>query len=80
MKPDSQKTTTESISDSASGAYDKVAGAVQPEGQKSTSQKASDTLSGNTTDDASKQGKSYLESAKDTVNSALGTDSSMFSP
>lgn len=31
MKPDSQKTTTEKISDSASGAYDRAAAAAVPE-------------------------------------------------
>lgn len=36
IKPDSQKTTTEKLGDSASGAYDRVAGAVQPEYALST--------------------------------------------
>lgn len=31
MRPDSQKTTTEKMSDAASGMGDRVAGAVQPE-------------------------------------------------
>jgi hypothetical protein len=31
IKPDSQKSTTEQMSDKASGVYDRAAGAVQPE-------------------------------------------------
>lgn len=69
MTPDSQKSTLDQAKDQASGAYDKVAGAAQPESQKSTGQKASDTLSGGSKD-AESQGKSYMESAQDTLSSA----------
>jgi hypothetical protein len=31
MKPESQKSTMEQMTDKASGAYDRAAGAVQPE-------------------------------------------------
>lgn len=40
------------------------------EGDKSVSQKASDATSGSTSDNAADTGKSYLESAKDTISDA----------
>ncbi|KAI5369649.1 Putative Heat shock protein 9/12 [Septoria linicola] len=45
VKPDSQKSTTESLGDKAKGTGDSVAGKAQPEGEKSTFQQASDGAS-----------------------------------
>ncbi|KAK8212823.1 hypothetical protein M8818_002988 [Zalaria obscura] len=69
VTPDSQKSTFDSAKDSVTGTADRVAGAVQPEDQKSTSQKAADTFSSNK-DSAQGEGKSYLQSAQDTLSSA----------
>lgn len=79
VTPDSQKSTLDQAKDQASGAYEKVAGAVQPEESKSTTQKATDKVSGGS-DDASSQGKGYLESAQDTIQGALGNSESLCYP
>ncbi|KAL1601047.1 hypothetical protein SLS59_005716 [Nothophoma quercina] len=72
ITPDSQKSTTDKISENVSGAGDRVAGAVQPEGQKSTGQKAGDTVRGGS-DDASKQGQGVLQQAQDGLSNAAGS-------
>ncbi|EJF65551.1 hypothetical protein DICSQDRAFT_166560 [Dichomitus squalens LYAD-421 SS1] len=46
-KPDSQKSMTEQLSDTAKGAYDSMASSMQPESEKSYTQKAGDAMSGN---------------------------------
>jgi len=69
LKPESQKSTTEKLGDTASGAYDRAAGAVQPESEKSTSQKLADSTRSNK-DDASQQSKGVLQSAQDTLSGA----------
>ncbi|EJD41904.1 heat shock protein 9/12, partial [Auricularia subglabra TFB-10046 SS5] len=46
LKPDSQKSMTESMGDTMKGTADKMAGAMQPESQKSGSQQAGDTMTG----------------------------------
>ncbi|TKA65995.1 hypothetical protein B0A49_10358 [Cryomyces minteri] len=69
LTPDSQKSTLDKASDTASGLGDKVAGAVQPDSQKSTTQKMADsTRSGG--DDAQKQGEGMLASAQQTLGNA----------
>ncbi|TKA44814.1 hypothetical protein B0A49_13302 [Cryomyces minteri] len=74
LTPDSQKSTLDKASDTASGLGDKVAGAVQPDSQKSTTQKsttqkmADSTRSGG--DDAQKQGEGMLASAQQTLGNA----------
>jgi len=62
LKPDSQKTTTETISDTVKGNVDSLASTLQPKGEKSGTQEAGDAVSGNNDQD------SLLEKAK----SALG--------
>ncbi|KAI4527878.1 hypothetical protein K523DRAFT_248924 [Schizophyllum commune Tattone D] len=47
MKPDSQKTATEQVSDYAKGTADSLASTVQPNSEKSGTQRAGDSLSGN---------------------------------
>lgn len=79
VTPDSQKSTLDQAKDQASGAYDKVAGSVQPDESKSNTQKATDKVSGGS-DDASSQGKGYLESAQDTIQGALGNSELSFCP
>jgi len=69
ITPESQKPTTQKMGDTASGAYDRTAGAVQPESQKSATQGAADTLRSGS-DDASKRSKGMAETATDTVGSA----------
>ena len=72
VTPDSQKSTLDQAKEGASGVYDRAAGAVQPEGNKSATQKLGDTTrSGH--DDASQQGKGFVQSAQDTFNSAAQT-------
>ncbi|SMQ50698.1 unnamed protein product [Zymoseptoria tritici ST99CH_1A5] len=66
VKPDSQKGTLESATDSLKSAGDSIAGTAQPEGEKSATQKASDTVSGSGKD-AGKEGQSYLDSAKEAI-------------
>nr|POE66144.1 12 kda heat shock protein [Quercus suber] len=74
MKPDSQKTTMESVSDSAKSAGDSIAGSMQPEGQKSTSQKATDSVTGGSKD-AGKQGDSMLNQASEGLSNAANSAS-----
>ncbi|KAB2575763.1 Heat shock protein 9/12 [Lasiodiplodia theobromae] len=69
VTPDSQKSTLDQAKESLTGTYDRAAGAVQPDDQKSYTQKASDNLRSGS-DDASKQSKSYMESAQETVGNA----------
>ncbi|KAG9002598.1 hypothetical protein FRB94_005855 [Tulasnella sp. JGI-2019a] len=47
VKPNSEKSTTEHLSDSVKGKADNVAGSAQPESEKSYVQQASDAVSGN---------------------------------
>ncbi|TIA91124.1 hypothetical protein E3P99_01229 [Wallemia hederae] len=44
MKPDSQKTYTESAGDNLKGMSDNIASKMQPESDKSTTQQAHDTM------------------------------------
>ncbi|KAG8882716.1 hypothetical protein FRB97_007856 [Tulasnella sp. 331] len=46
VKPDSEKSTTEHLGDTAKGKADNVGSTVQPESEKSTMQKITDTLTG----------------------------------
>lgn len=55
MKPDSQKSTTESMGDSVKGKADNLGSSMQPDDSKSTSQKAGD------------ESKGMLDQAKDAV-------------
>ncbi|ODQ68234.1 hypothetical protein NADFUDRAFT_44850 [Nadsonia fulvescens var. elongata DSM 6958] len=77
LKPDSQKGYLEKLGDDAGQAYDKAASAVQPNEFKSTSQKAGDTVRDNT-NDAKDGSESYLDQAKDTINSATNAASNFF--
>ncbi|KAJ7581081.1 heat shock protein 9/12-domain-containing protein [Mycena floridula] len=63
VKPDSQKTTGESWTDSAKGTFDKVASTGQPQSEKSTTQKAGDAVSGNNNNN----NDSLLTKAKEAV-------------
>ncbi|KAJ4991106.1 hypothetical protein SVAN01_03456 [Stagonosporopsis vannaccii] len=72
ITPDSQKSTTDKISENVSGAGDRVASAVQPEGQKSTTQKLGDTARGGS-DDASQQGQGVLKQAQDGLSNAASS-------
>jgi hypothetical protein len=63
LKPDSQKSTTEKIGDSAKGTADSVASTFQPEGEKSNSQKAGDTFSSNSNENQD----SLVDKAKNAV-------------
>ncbi|RPD54751.1 hypothetical protein L226DRAFT_570952 [Lentinus tigrinus ALCF2SS1-7] len=47
MKPDSQKSYTEQMTDTVKGVYDSIASSAQPESEKSYTQKATDAMSGN---------------------------------
>nr|BAN58300.1 heat shock protein 9 [Grifola frondosa]BAN58301.1 heat shock protein 9 [Grifola frondosa] len=47
MKPDTQKSMTESMGDKMKGMGDSVASTLQPESQKSTTQQVGDSMSGN---------------------------------
>ncbi|QIX01194.1 hypothetical protein AMS68_006711 [Peltaster fructicola] len=70
LKPESQKSTFESLSDSAKSTADQVAGSVQPSSEKSTTQKASDAVSGNNSSHTQAQGESYLQQASDAIGNA----------
>ncbi|KZT10695.1 uncharacterized protein LAESUDRAFT_809619 [Laetiporus sulphureus 93-53] len=61
VKPDSQKTTTESLGDTIKGKSDNAAGAVEPESQKSYAQQLGDKFSSNPTE------PSMLDKAKNAV-------------
>ncbi|KAF1991614.1 hypothetical protein K402DRAFT_389019 [Aulographum hederae CBS 113979] len=74
ITPDSQKSTLDKASETATGLGDKAAGAVQPDSEKSTSQKAGDSVRSGT-DDASSEGKSMLGSAQDTLGNAANSAS-----
>jgi len=63
LKPDSQKTTTEKISDTVKGHADSVGSTLQPQGEKSNTQKAGDALSGNKNDNQD----SLLDKAKNAL-------------
>ena len=67
MKPDSQKSTTEAMSDKAGGLMDRGAGAVQPESEKSTTQKMGDSMRGSNSKSMTDSVKDTMQSAKDTV-------------
>ncbi|KAJ3877276.1 heat shock protein 9/12-domain-containing protein [Lentinula edodes] len=47
LKPESEKSTLESLGDSAKSTGDSLASTFQPESQKSTTQKAGDAFSSN---------------------------------
>ncbi|KAG9226155.1 hypothetical protein CCMSSC00406_0005066 [Pleurotus cornucopiae] len=58
IKPDSQKTTTESMGDSMKGTADSIASTMQPNSEKSGGQRMGDTMSGNSNhNDESLMGK-----------------------
>ncbi|APA11571.1 predicted protein [Sclerotinia sclerotiorum 1980 UF-70] len=72
ITPDSQKSTTDKLSENISGGADKAASAVQPSDQKSTTQQATDkTRSG--ADDAQNQGKGILGSVSDTISNTASS-------
>lgn len=50
LTPDSQKSTLDKASETATGLSDKAAAAVQPSDSKSTTQKAGDSLRGGSDD------------------------------
>ena len=67
--PDSQKSVLDKASESATGAYDKAAGAVQPSDDKSVTQNVSDSLGG-----TAKPGeKGYVEQAQEVLGNAAKT-------
>ncbi|KAF2404586.1 hypothetical protein EJ06DRAFT_470162 [Trichodelitschia bisporula] len=66
--PDSQKSVLDQTAETATGAYDRAAGALQPESEKSTSQKLGDSVRGGS-DDAESQSKGVLQSAQETISS-----------
>jgi len=68
--PDSQKSTIDKASESATGLGDKAAAAVQPSGEKSTTQKIADSAPG-TGDSAQNQGKGIMDSIGDSVSGAV---------
>nr|POE79734.1 12 kda heat shock protein [Quercus suber] len=74
IKPDSQKSTLESVSDSAKSTGDSIAGTLQPESEKSTSQKASDSITGGSKD-AGKQGDSMLNQASEGLSNVANSAS-----
>jgi len=66
VTPDSQKSTTQKLSEGVSGTVDQAAAAIQPEGEKSTTQKLGDSTRGSS-NDAESQGKGILGQAQDTL-------------
>ncbi|CAE6468285.1 unnamed protein product [Rhizoctonia solani] len=63
LKPDSQKTATEQLSDTVKGNLDSAASTLQPNESKSDSQKVGDTLSGNSNENKD----SLFQQAKNAV-------------
>ncbi|KAF9058979.1 heat shock protein 9/12-domain-containing protein [Rhodocollybia butyracea] len=63
LKPESEKSTTESVGDSVKGHADNAASTLQPQSEKSTSQKMGDSLSGN----SNNNDQSLLDKTKDTL-------------
>jgi len=63
LKPDSQKTTTESMGDSLKGTGDSIASTIQPQSDKTGSQKIGDSVSGN----SNENDQSMLDKAKNAV-------------
>ncbi|KAL9108892.1 MAG: hypothetical protein Q9227_006423 [Pyrenula ochraceoflavens] len=78
VTPDSQKSTLDKATESASSTADKVVGSVQPGDTKSTSQKMSDTVRGEG-DSAQDSGKGYLAQAQETLGNAANTASETIS-
>ncbi|MCJ1467222.1 hypothetical protein MMC07_005845 [Pseudocyphellaria aurata] len=88
LTPDSEKSGVDKAKDSASGAYDSVAGTLQPgtslsklpfiESEKSTTQKLSDSTSSGSKD-AEDTGKTYLQSAQDGASNLANTVSDTLS-
>lgn len=60
VTPDSQKSTLDKASETATGLGDKAAAAVQPSESKSTTQKAGDTVRGGSDDAQSEVCSFYL--------------------
>ncbi|KAI5816638.1 heat shock protein 9/12-domain-containing protein [Pyronema omphalodes] len=69
LKPESQKSTTESIGDTMSSTYDRAAAAVVPDSQKSTTQKMGDSMRGSS-DHAEDNGKGMVQSVADSISNA----------
>lgn len=69
VKPDSNKGVFEKAGESITNAADSVAGSVQPDSNKGFFQSGADSAS-NAKDSASKEGESFIDSAKNLVNSA----------
>ncbi|KAH9998495.1 heat shock protein 9/12-domain-containing protein [Russula compacta] len=63
LKPDSEKSTPEHVSDKIKGTADTVASEIQPESQKSTGQEVGDTFSGGRKENDA----SLLDKAKNAV-------------
>ncbi|KAL1922013.1 uncharacterized protein VTP21DRAFT_10655 [Calcarisporiella thermophila] len=66
MTPEDQKSTGQKISESVSGAADRMAAGVTPESQKSYGQQAADSARGGA-DRTREQGSSMLDKAKDAL-------------
>ncbi|MCJ1240066.1 hypothetical protein MMC14_008066 [Varicellaria rhodocarpa] len=78
VTPESQKSTLDKLSDTATSAGDKVVGAVQPNESKSTSQELADKgRSG--ADDTQATAQSYAGSIQSAVSDAAGTISGVAS-
>ncbi|KAF5102623.1 hypothetical protein D0Z00_000333 [Geotrichum galactomycetum] len=69
IKPDSQKGVFEKAGESVTNAADSLAGSAQPNSDKGFFQRGADHA-GNAKDSASKEGESFIDSAKNLVNSA----------
>ncbi|KIJ67797.1 hypothetical protein HYDPIDRAFT_107294, partial [Hydnomerulius pinastri MD-312] len=61
--PDSQKSTTEQVGDTAKGWTDSAASTLQPQSEKSNTQKAGDTVSGNSNENQ----ESLVDKAKNAM-------------
>jgi len=70
ITPESQKSTLDKASESASSTYDSVAGSLQPGDSKSTSQKLTDETS-SAAGSAKEDGQSYMQQASDMAANVL---------
>ncbi|KXT00285.1 hypothetical protein AC578_1219 [Pseudocercospora eumusae] len=71
LKPNSQKSTLESATDSAKGTGDSIAGSLQPKADKSATQKATDSVSSGS-GHASNTASDYAKSAQDGASKLAG--------
>lgn len=73
LKPESEKTLNEQVSERVTDAFDKMAASAQPDSEKSVSQKAIDVFSGAKDDTkaaAKQQEASLADSAKQALDAA----------